>query len=513
MPDPFNHHFYEFGKWAPDEPEYGDSGLSSALGVVYSSGIYQPLRTPSQVNTGTVGIAPVRGCRSFPSLAGVNPIFYGSAANVSYFNAAAAGADLGGVVPAGATHWSFTRFGNNVLCADVLNPLKVSASLGVLANAITSVLKPRMRYIATIKTFLFGAYVDDGAAGAFNPSKFWWSAANSVVDWQPGSNRAGFGEVRKDVGPISGVVGFEDFGVLFCEFGVYRIDFVGGDNVWSLRQIGTANQGLSAKDEDSIATFGTDIYYWSRGGPNVVVGGETVAPVGGGSVRRYLTEQPWVAPGTSSVIGAADSERPIIAWSYGAKGIGIAYNAAEDAWSTFVPPQQSGSLAGASAVLIGMVTAPDRLTATSFPMDGIDFILSRLVIGSDTPAHWRYNSATTTMAASLATKIWLPYSSKRSTIHSLRVLYRARELSAGGLATVTPTLALERDSDPLFASAGSSSPTQAMVDANGYITGDGAGLPAESQAWRATLTIPSFSGMVATLAGIDFVNSPASSIT
>jgi len=512
MPDPFNHHLYEFGQWAPDEPEYGDSGLSSALNVVYSSGLYQPVRklVRHTIDTNTV----VRGCRAFPSLAGANPLYYGGANFIAYLSGAIQ-TTLGGVAPAGATHWSFTRFGNNVLCADVANPLKVSASLGALANAITSVLTPRMRYIATIKTHLFGANVDDGAAGAFNPSKFWWSARNSVADWQPGSNRAGFGEVRKDVGPISGVVGFEDFGVLFCEFGVYRIDYVGGDNVWSLRQIGTANQGMSAKDEDSVALFGTDIYYWSRGGPNVVISGETVAELGEGVVRRHLTEKAWIAPGSASVFGAADSERPLIAWSYGDKAIGILFNAAAGAWSTFEPPQANASAGGSTTTLVGMTTGAERLTITSsHPGDGIDFLITGSG-GSNSPGRWRLSNNTTTAAVTLATKLWLPYSSKRSMLHYLRILYRALEEGSGNLATVTPTVTLQRDSDPLFSAPATltgTPATQAMVDQNGYITGAGAGLPAEGHAWRLTLAIPEFSGMVGSLVGFDAVTSPGSSL-
>lgn len=513
MPDPFNHHLYEFGKWVPDEPEYGDSGLSMARDVVYSSGVYQPVRTAVRYTNSSTKTA-VRGARAFPSLAGVNPLFFGGANFIEYYEQGNAN-PLGGVAPAGATHWSFARFGDNVLCASTVNALLVSASLGPLALAITSVLQPRMRYVTVIKTHIFGAYVDDGlAAGNFNPSKFWWSARNSVADWQPGSNRAGFGEVRKDVGPITGVVGFEDFGVLFCEFGVYRIDYVGGDNVWSLRQIGSSNQGMSAKDEDSIALFGTDIYYWSRSGPNVVVGGETVAPLGGGAVRRYLTEQAWTAPGSGSVMGAADSERPIIAWCFGTKATGVIYNAAEEAWSLFVPPYTGGS----GSVLMGLCTGAERMTgmgSSSHPLDGIDILIQTAAGVGTRPERWRQSHVSTTVACTLATKLWLPYSSKWSTLHYLRILYRALEESAGGLATVTPTVTLQRASDPLFSAPATltgTPATQAMVDPNGYITGAGAGLPAEGHAWRLTLDIPSFTGMISSLVGFDAVTSPGSAM-
>lgn len=517
MPDPFSHHLYEFGKWAPDEPEYGDSGLSLCHDLVYSSGMYCPRRSTATVND-AVAYTAVRGCKMIPQISTATaPLFFGAANSISYFDGTAAIVTLGGVAPAAATHWSFARFGDNVLCADVANPLKVSAALGVLANAITSVLKPRMRYITTIKTHLFGAFVDDGAAGAFNPSKFWWSAQNSVIDWQPGSNRAGFGEVRKDVGYISGVVGFEDFGVLFCRFGVYRIDYVGGDNVWSLRQIASGEQGLPLRNEDSICIYGTDIYYWSRGGPSVVVGGETVSPLGGGSVRRYLTERSWVAPNDAIICGAADAERPLIAWSWFAENAvpgGVVYNAAEQAWSTFTPPQNDTLTGRLLGMAPGLAATGALLAGGSVhPLDRVDFLVFDTV--DIVTSRYRFSSDTDTFACKLATKIWMPYSSKRSMLHYMRILYRALKESggAGDPAVVTPTITLERDSDPLFSAPASvGTPTQAKVDPNGYITGDGAGLPAEGHGWRMTLNIPSFQGILSSLAGLDLVSSPGSAI-
>ena len=302
---------YPFNTWQPDGPDFGESGLVRADNVVWHSGIYQPVR--AEVAYGAGSFLPVLGCRGFRSLAGKNPLFVGSATTLYYFNASDAAASLAGVLAVGATHWSFTRFGDSVLAADILNPLKVSTSLGATADAITSVLKPKMKYVTTIKTHVFGAYTDDGAGGAVKPNRFWWSGANAAANWQPGSARAGFAETRSDLGAITGVVGFEDFGVLFLEGAVYRIDYVGGDNVWSLRQIGGGPDGLPVANQDSIAVYGTDVYYWSRSGPNVVTGGESVSTLGLDETRRTIADQNWSAL-LPPILAAGDSDRPLILW-------------------------------------------------------------------------------------------------------------------------------------------------------------------------------------------------------
>lgn len=334
-----------FSRWAPDDALFGGTGLRLARNAVWRGGRYRGVPDTTRDAGATVG-DPVPGVASLPANGELRN-FFGTTTNLHYFDGFSVPTNLGGVASVGATHWSWTLYGSSVIAADVANPIKVSTNLGAVANLITSVLTPRARYLATIKQHVFGAYVDDGAGGAFDGTKFWWSARNAAANWQPGVDRAGFAYIRAGVGNITGVVGFEDFGLLFCERGVFRIDYIGGDVVWALRQIAGAADGLPQTAEDSLSVQGFDVFYMALGGPRTVRAGEQVIDIGEGSVSAYLTQ---VGRPSDVVIqgfrvyGGAMLATPYVVFHYGGGPVNqpqnrlLVYNAAEQAWSTVTSP-------------------------------------------------------------------------------------------------------------------------------------------------------------------------------
>lgn len=514
-----------FDGFTPDAVDYGDSGLEYISGMVWHSGMYQAARAAVDSSAGSA-IAAVPGTATFASVpdgGGVlrYPNFFGTATTLyRWYGDAATPVSLAGVAAVGATHWSWARFGNSVIACDIGNPVKVSASLGATANLITSVLTPRAKYVTVIKNHVFLAHTDDGAAGAVAPQQFWWSARNNAANFQPGSNRAGYASVRADVGQITGVVGFEDFGVLFCEFGIYRIDYIGGDVVWSLRQIGASSDGLEITCQDSLAVLGQDVYYWSRCGPNVVRSGEATQQLGLGEVRRYLGDQ--VHSGRLrgiATFGSACGERPIVVWlvphfvGSGEVWAIVTYNAAEGRWSEV---ENLAVIGGAGERPVGINQRVQPTTGfVGYPLDDVDFLYLNEANGY--PMRRRYNNSLSTLTGFLRTRIWTPEPGKRHRVHAVRPIVRA--ISGSGTA-VSPqpavSVAFMSNSDPTW----TDTPTTVTLsgsgdrDANGYLVGQNE-MPVVGQVFQAEVTLPALtsstaSDMWSVVAGLEIVHNEES---
>jgi hypothetical protein len=356
-----------------------------------------------------------------------------------------------------------------------------------------------VKYVTVIKTHVFGAHADDGAGGAVNPRRFWWSARNNAADWQPGSSRAGFGEVRPDAGDITGVVGFEDYGVLFCTHSIYRIDYIGGDNVWSLRQIGSAIDGLPAIYQDSIGVAGSTIFYWSRTGPKAVLAGEEVVQLGVEAVQRYAVDvestRANATPGNASMFGAADSDRTIMAWDFLDENGGrrtLLYNFGESVWSV------GDSMFRANTTPFGMASRPSPPSVFPAPrhLNGIDSV--EKTAGVATAVVTRpdvYHTA----AQTLKTRRWSPLSGFRSQVHGIRLHWRA--INSGGVdldygsapgQVVTINLLLSNDIHFTTMTTIVFDTRIENRDGNGFIVTpvSGGTLPAEAQFIQAEVVFP-----------------------
>lgn len=499
-----------FGPWQPDGMLFGEAGgLRLARNTIWRGGRYRAIPTVTRDTGATTG-APVRGVASL-TVDGVTRPFFGTATTLHYFDTLGAPISLAGVAAVGATRWNWTTYGNTVIAADQANPVKASTSLGATANLITSVLTPRMRYVTTIKQHVFGARVDDGAAGAIEVSKFWWSARNNAANWQPGSDRAGYGYVRAVVGGITGVVGFEDFGVLFCERGVFRVDYIGGDSVWSLRQIAGTADGLPSTNEDSIAVQGFDVYYIGRGGPRAVLAGEQVVDIGEGSVSAYLTHaglpSDLITAGFN-VFGGASPRLPLVAFHYGGGPVDqpqyrmIVYNTAERAWSQITSP------IAAAETPLGFVQSD---VAGSL---GISAVCKS---GATEVSRDRFENATSQTITFRTPRIQAKAGFK-SKLYAVRPLWSAMNSGTGaalGDGDVRVDVTIYRAELPQFAAATSFTLQNiaADMDSNGYLIRN---LPIESQFFQFDVSFDPLLAASRTvfeeLAGLEVVMEPGTAI-
>ncbi len=145
--------------------------------------------------------------------------------------------------------WEFVGFFDNAIAANGVNPLQVqTAYAGNFADIPGA---PAAQFIAEVDGFLV-----TGRQLAAR-TKIAWSALRDHTIWAPGTQQAGE-QILSTGGAITGVVGGE-YGIVFCEHAIYRMDYIGDPEiVFQIREV-VAERGTIAPG--SLAQYGDLVFY------------------------------------------------------------------------------------------------------------------------------------------------------------------------------------------------------------------------------------------------------------
>lgn len=464
-----------FREWAPDENFLSSSGnLDSATGLIRLDGAWTRINAPASVCSVATNL--------FPSAALSWSDETGSNRAVVAYQSHLYAADLaGGTLVdrckgghyAAASDWDLLKFGPSVIATNNSDPVQLFNFGAASADLITSTTKPRGKYLCACRGHVILANISSPVA---NVRQFRWCALNDAANWEPGSNRSGFGELAGDAGVITGAQGFEDFFLLFTNVGVYRASYIGGENVWSIQQVGGWHDALPNNFEETIVPLGRDAYYLGRSGPKVVVNGEAVEDVGVGKVRRYLMDDARnlgvfiEGPGPDTTIpfgsrawGCFDGFRELVYWGWSTGDINsiglyvVAYSPIEDSWSELgildgVNPPSSPSF-GAMFARTGSIAMNGSGGNPGF---GLCYARSFTANGQI-----RNLSGSTFSGAYMTSKIWRP-SEAKTQICGVRPLWR----TLGSLQVPTLNIDVIGDVTTTF------TPGSSQEDPRGFLTSD-----------------------------------------
>jgi hypothetical protein len=133
---------------------------------------------------------------------------------------------------------------------------------------LTNTVAPRAKHIGIIGTFVVLGNTFDSLNGQ-DETALHWSAVNDPFNWpDPGTEvatavQSGRQPLAGDGGAIQRVVSGSEVGAVFQERSIWRMDYVGGDVVFSLNRV-EPNRGLLIP---SIAVpFGRQVFYLSEDG-------------------------------------------------------------------------------------------------------------------------------------------------------------------------------------------------------------------------------------------------------
>ncbi|HKV13342.1 MAG TPA: hypothetical protein VJ725_34695 [Thermoanaerobaculia bacterium] len=401
-----------------------------------------------------------------------------------------------GVDFAGApSWWTFAKFGDSVIAAPwnvgtgAAIQLQVrTGAAATFANLVTSADRPAPKFLAVSRSHVIGAHnLANGGAGLYaaaNPYRFMWCARNNAAVWTPGTDRAGFAQVDDDLGEITGAIGFKDYALIFQQFGVTRLSWIGGDAVWQQDELAAHDFGLGGNASfrwPSIVRAQRAAYYVSNRGP-AVTNGESAQFLGEGVVRRELVD-PQSSNGWSFTkpITSAYSSDGYVAWLgefrilAGGK-ICTVYHVPTGRWSLINDFEALG--ASSPPEVLGVV----KTGTPAYSFDGMRLFNFNAAVNEINA--WGFTSATATMTATLATKRWRPSPGTRASITGVRPIFLL-DLLGGAYPTVTIFVTGYNEARTAVFTE---TLTTADADANGVI--QGAPLPLSATEFRFSLSIP-----------------------
>ena len=319
-----------FGEWLPDLPDHVNPGATQAKNVFPAVNSYRPFNSISNTSSNAL-TARGQGGRAFKSDSGVVTIFAGDATKLYRLISNAFVDESGGTTFSTASegYWDFIRFGEKVIAFNGIDApqawtLDTSSDFAALAGS-----PPTFRHAAVISNFVVTGFTPTAQ------NQVAWSSFNDATAWVAGTNQSDV-EVMPEGGAVTGITGGQ-YGLIFQENRITRMDYRGGNTVFSFRRIEDNRGAIQGKN---VVQVGNLVYFLSEDG-FYVTDGSSSKPIGANKVDRFffgdlkdsLRER---------VHGFYDHENKLVMWSYpSATGSSttnqndklIIYHIASDRWS------------------------------------------------------------------------------------------------------------------------------------------------------------------------------------
>jgi hypothetical protein len=190
---------------------------------------------------------------------------------------------VGGYTTGTENRWYWTTFGNIVITTNG-NSVPQAYTMGSSTKfGDLSATAPVSKYCATVRGFVFMGNITGFAnrvqwSPIENPAGVWTPSVTTQADYQDL-----FGET--EVGQVTQLVGGE-FATIFCERGIFRGTYVGGNLIFTFDQI-TSSNGTSAPG--SVSAFGDKIFFLGTDG-FYMMSPAGLQPIGDGINRTFLEE-------------------------------------------------------------------------------------------------------------------------------------------------------------------------------------------------------------------------------
>ena len=266
-----------FGEWLPDQPEYLNSGATTANNVYYALNSYK--RFPSLVSYSTNNIVSnSRGAGSFRNNAG-NVINF-VATNTDIFQLACGSftSRKSSLTGSNTDYFTFTQFGNHVIASNGVDApqyylMGTSTNFANLSSIGTSGTVPVFRVSGVVRDFLVTGNQPT------NQNRIQWSGINDITTWQSGTKQADQQDLPGSGGEIVHITSGE-IGYVFRQNQIIRMDYVGGATIFRLSVI-SPNRGAVygrtvCQDNRRVFFYADDGFYELNGDQVIAIGAEKV---------------------------------------------------------------------------------------------------------------------------------------------------------------------------------------------------------------------------------------------
>jgi len=293
-----------FAEWLPDLPDHANPGSTQAKNVYPAVNSYRPWR--DIVNASANGLdARCQGAGAFKSDSGTVSVFAGDNTKLYKF-VSNAFVDASGSTTFTCpvdSYWDFIKFGEAVIAfngEDTTQAWDLDSSTD-FANLAGS--PPIFKHAAVIGNFIVTGNQPT------EQNKVAWASVNSSTAWVPGVNQSDT-ETLPEGGAITGMTGGQ-YGLIFQENRITRMDYRGGNVIFSFRRIEDNRGAVQGK---SVVKVGNLVYFLSEDG-FYVTDGNTSTPIGNGKVDRFFFNDLKIAL-RERVRASVDHENKLVCWSY-----------------------------------------------------------------------------------------------------------------------------------------------------------------------------------------------------
>lgn len=342
---PYQDTMVEFGDWMPDDDRnirpgfpimwVGGSAvpLQDAKNVIYTGASYRPLQAPEATGN-ACPVAPIDAWTA--QYGGVNYLIAGSANALYYSRDGGTSWNAAGGGFSGA-EWQFAQYGNCVYAANGVNVIQSmdlsqgSPSFGPLASSSA----PVALRIGIIRDFVVAGNITSSPIGSTTGAfVLQWSGLAAPATWdmpntqQSRADQSGSQTLYSQYGAIQYIAQGEEMAMVFQQTGISRVQYVGGDVVFSFYTFDRKRGLLTPR---AIAQIGNTCYFLAADG-FYATDGQSVQPIGYGKIDRFFFDD---CTDTTQVRAAADTTTQCVMWSYpnAAGWAQVVYNYAESKWT------------------------------------------------------------------------------------------------------------------------------------------------------------------------------------
>lgn len=338
---PYQTTMVTFGAWLPDDdrnirpgfPVMWESGsavpLQDVKNCIFTGSSYRPWMPPVAQGI-ALPVSPVDAYTAYFN--GTNYLIAGSGAALYYSTNGGTSWTACGSGFKGAG-WTFCQYSCYVYATNGVDPIQVM-ELDAATPAFTALAAaaPTAFQIGIIRDFVVAGNLPTGVQpGAFTLQ---WSGLAAPATWdtpntqQSRADQSGAQTMYSQYGAIQHIAQGEELAVVFQETGISRVQYVGGDVVFSFYTF-ERKRGLLAPR--AVAQLGNAVHFLAADG-FCVTDGQSVQSTGYGQVNRYFFDD---CTDVQQVRAAIDSKNQCIVWSYpNASGWAqLAYNFAEKQWT------------------------------------------------------------------------------------------------------------------------------------------------------------------------------------
>lgn len=307
-----------FGEWTPDQGDLGNPGATVATNVIPDSGLFRPFFGLSPSAATSIS-AYARGAIS---ASGSNGFYYNFAGDETKLYSRSSASTSSAMVDVSRTssayttgvsnRWDFVKYGEKIIATNYDNEPQI-ITFGDTHFANLGGSPPKAKTVSVVGDFVVLGNLDE--SGTKNVQKVKWSGFGDETTWTPSPTTQSDEQVLEgNFGAIQRIVG-GDFGVIFCERGIIRMDREGPPTVFGFYPVERKRGAISA---GAVCDAGSVMFY--IGNDDIYVfNGQESQNIGAGKVARTVLAD--LDPAYHyRMSSAADITRSLALWSYAGSG-------------------------------------------------------------------------------------------------------------------------------------------------------------------------------------------------